>query len=117
MKIRKQQFDALNQQQEAGYELRLTEFLRKQFADAAVKPVAKLRPEVAGQIAKARGYGLLTEQEVASYVISAWLLGQDFDKEFPAAQEVLTAPVSGNVKASFLEQWTQELFEKLEGGR
>jgi len=115
LKIRKQQFDVLNQQQEADYELRLTRFLRMQFADAAAEPVEKLRPEVAGQIAKARRYGLLTEQEVASYVISAWLLGQDFDKEFPAAQEVLTAPVSGNVKACFLEQWTQELFEKLEG--
>jgi hypothetical protein len=117
LKIRKELFDALNQQHEARYVSRLTNFLRERFPDAAQEPVEKLRPEVTAQIAKARGYGLSTEQELADYVISAWLLGQDFDKDFPAAREVLTAPISGNMKAYFLEQWTKQLFEELEGGK
>jgi hypothetical protein len=117
LKIRKEQLDALNRRQETDYQLRLVNLLREQFPDSAGEPVEKLRPEVVAQIAKARGYGLFSEQEIAGYVISAWLLGPDFDKEFPAAREVLTAPISGNMKASFLEKWTEELFEKLEGSK
>lgn len=117
MKIRKEQLDALNRKQAADYELRVTRFLRQQFADATQEPEEQLRLQVAAQIVKARGYGLVTEQEVASYVVSAWLLGQHFDTEFPAAQEVLTAPISGNMKACFLEEWTRELFQRLEGNK
>jgi hypothetical protein len=117
MKLRKDQLDALNRQQEIDYQVRLTDFLREQFPDAAQEPLNRLRAEVGAQIVRARSYGLFTEQEIANYVLSAWLLGQDFDQEFPAAREVLMAPISGNMKSVFLEKWTEELFKTLEEGK
>jgi hypothetical protein len=107
----------LTEHGDRSYELRLTRFLQEQFADAAKEPTNRLRPDVAAQIGKARGYGLLSEQEVAIYVITAWLLGQSFDREFPAAHEVLTSPVSAELKAHFLEQWSRQMFEELAGGK
>ena len=117
MKVRSEQIAALDQHQSRDYELRLTKFLQEQFADAASEPADMLLPEVAAQIQRARGYGLLSENEIANYVISAWLLGKDFDQEFPAAKQVLRAPISGNMKAHFLEQWAKQIFEELEGGK
>lgn len=43
------------------------------------------------QCGKARRYGLHGELDVARYVITAWLLGPDFDQRFPAMAEVLNA--------------------------
>lgn len=113
--IGKEQFAFLTEQQSNSYELRLTKFLQEQFTDAAEELTDKLRSEVSAQIGKARGYGLLSEQEVASYVISAWLMGRNFDA-VPAVQKVLAAQTSPGMKARFLEQWTNQVFEELAGG-
>jgi hypothetical protein len=112
--IRKQQLTFLNEHQAAIYELRLSRFLREQFLDAAEEDPAELRREVAGQIHKGRTYGCEDEQDVAAYVITAWLLGTDFDTRFPAAHDVLTSSLSGKMKARFLEQWTKEMLQELE---
>lgn len=116
MKIRKEQVTFLDEQGGKSYELRLTRFLRQQFPDAAEESEERLRPDVAVQIERAQGYGLLTEQEVATYVISAWLLGKSFDRDFPAATEVLTSSVPSGMKAHFLEHWTRQMFEELTRG-
>jgi hypothetical protein len=113
--IRKEQLAFLAEQQGHSYALRLTKFLQLQFPDAGQEPTDKLLPEVAAQIKNAQNYGLLTEQDIAHYVISAWLLGKNFDHEFPAAQEVLAAPISAEMKVHFLEHWTQQIFAELEG--
>jgi len=114
LRIRKKQISFLDEQQSATYELRLAKFLQEQFSDAAQEPLVKLRPEVSVQIEKAHGYGLVSEQDIADYAVTAWLLGADFDTEFPAAKEVLTSQIPGEMKARFLEEWTKEMFETLE---
>ena len=114
MILRKTQVAFLDQQQSSSFERRLIAFLQQEFEGAAREPAAALQPELAVQISNARKYDLLTEQSIASYVVTAWLLGPDFDVAFPAANEVLTAQIPGEMKAAFLEAWTTELFETLE---
>ena len=115
MRIRNQQLTFLSEQQELSYEQRLTSFLQSQFADALAQPVDQLRPAVSTQIKKARSYQILTEQDIAVYVITAFLLGENFDSQFPAAGDVLTAQIPGEMKSKFLEDWTEEIFVELEG--
>lgn len=38
------------------------------------------------QFEKAHLYGLSTELELGQYIVTAWLLGTDFDTRFPAFQ-------------------------------
>jgi hypothetical protein len=116
VKIRKEQIAALNTGQAENFDRRMAAFLQEQFEEAAEEPVEELLPVIEAQTEKANRYGLTTEQDVASYVITAYLLGLDFDTEFPAAQEVLTAQVPAENKAVFLEEWTKEMLETLEGG-
>jgi hypothetical protein len=113
--FRKDQLDALSRNQEKRFVDRLVAFLQQQFPDAAAEPANKLRPGVEEQTRKAGKYGLELEQEQAVYVTSAWLLGADFDTRFPAAAEVLPSPqLSGEEKRAWLEEWTQEMFNRLE---
>jgi hypothetical protein len=114
MRIRDRQLGFLAQQSEADYVERLTRFLQNEFPDASTEPVLTLLVEVASQVRKARSYEITSEQDIAIYVITAWLLGVDFDTGFPAAENVLTAAVPGEMKAKFLEDWTHQLFESLE---
>jgi hypothetical protein len=115
LNIREEQLESFNQHGTHDYELRLAKFLQDRFADAAQEPTDKLHPHVAEQIEKAREYCLLSEQQVAVYVISAWLLGRDFDTEMLAVREVLTAPIPGDAKTHFLRQLTIQIFKELEG--
>ncbi|KHD11469.1 hypothetical protein PN36_29115 [Candidatus Thiomargarita nelsonii] len=72
-------------------------------------------PAIHEQVSKARSYGLETERQIANYVTTAWLLGQQFDTEFPAAQEMLNSSnYSHDEKSLWLEQWTEQIFATLE---
>jgi len=112
--IRKEQMDAFQRAADCSYEMRLVHFLQSQFPDAAHEAEASLVEGIRGQIAKARGYGLLTEQQIATYVTSAWLLGGDFDQEFLAANEMLGSNVPPDDKSDWLERFSEELFHRLE---
>jgi hypothetical protein len=111
--IRKEQIDALQRATDRNYEIRLVYFLRNQFPDAELKTEASLVDGIGPQIVKARGYGLITEQQIAVYVTSAWLLGGDFDNAFPAAKEMLNSSVMADHKSDWLEHFTEKLFERL----
>ena len=70
------------------------------------------------QCAKARGYGLITELEIARYVITAWLMGLDFDTRFPAMAEILnTAELTPMQKAEAIENLTIKVLFDLYKGR
>jgi hypothetical protein len=69
------------------------------------------------QCEKARSYGFVSELDIARYIITAWLLGVDFDTKFPAMQEVLTDPeLEPGKKADLIEQFSVTLFETLQAG-
>ncbi len=70
------------------------------------------------QCAKARSYGLSAELDVANYVISAWMLGVDFDTRFPAMHEILLSPqLTASEKASLITQVTSVVLSELEKGQ
>ena len=66
------------------------------------------------QYDKALQYGLAMELETAQYILTAWLLGTDFDIRFPAMQEILIHPkLSASQKANGIEQTATMLLELL----
>ena len=74
--------------------------------------------ELKEQCRKARTYGLISELDVAKYVVSAWLLGQDFDERFPAIQEFLrTDRLEPSQKAEAIERITMSVLVELDEGR
>jgi len=112
--IRKEQLDAFQRAANRDYEMRLVRFLQDRFRDAAQAPKASLIEGVRAQIANARSYGLLTERQIATYIASAWLLGGDFDREFPAARQMLGSDAPMDEKSDWLEQFTKDVFDRLE---
>ena len=109
--------DALKLALERAFLLRLVQFLRNQFPDAVTAPQKELEAGVERQIKQARGHGFLAEQDIATYVTSAWLLGEEFDREFPAVAEVLESISPVDEKANWLEQFTETIFRELEKDR
>jgi hypothetical protein len=117
LKIREDQLEALAAPSAEAFAERLARFLCEQFPEASEEPPAELRAAVGGQAERARGYGLTTERQAAVYVTCAWLLGPDFDAEFPAAREMLgTDEYPPEDKADWLERWVEALFGALEEG-
>ncbi len=114
--VRREQFDALAQSGEESFESRLVLFLREQFPDSAAEDDTLFLQTIRQQIARARSFGFQTERQLATWLVSAWALGIDFDSRFPAAQGVLSSPlVTVDEKAAWLESWTRAMFESLEG--
>ena len=69
------------------------------------------------QVANARRHGMSSELDLARYVITAWLLGVDFDCRFPAMAQVLTSERLGpSQKAEALERICTTLLESLKPG-
>jgi hypothetical protein len=71
---------------------------------------------VRAQIARAGGYGLTTERQVATYVSTAWILGIDFDTRMPYFRDVLRAgALDPDRKAEILADHTEEITATLQG--
>ena len=114
MKIYRAQMESFQDAAECDYCARMASFLSDQFADTLPQSNPALLEGVAEQIAGARTYGLLTEQDIGIYVTVAWLLGGDFDRAFPAVQETLSSPIEPELKSQWLEEFATELLARLE---
>jgi len=100
------------------FQNRVIDFLHSSFPDSVQMEQAELREGVAFMLEKATHYGLQTEIDQVNYVVTAYLLGLNFDTEMPAATEILTDKyLSGTQKADWLQQWTQQLFQVLAEGQ
>jgi hypothetical protein len=76
------------------------------------------RKELDRQCKRARSYGLRTELELARYVVTAWLLGANFDTRFPAMQQVLsTNMLQSPEKADAIEKIAIAVLHELTEGR
>lgn len=114
-KMRQEQENALGQAKESEFLRRLAGFLREEFPDAHEMSDADLEMGVKQQTTRARSYGLENEDEIATYTVTAWQLGENFDTEFPAAQYILKSPdYTPAEKSDWLEAWTVKMFEELE---
>ncbi len=114
MIIRTEQLSPLSRKLDADYLDKLTALLRQESVDARNEPVESFRKDVERMLQKAQQFGLVTERDAAVFVITAFLLGEGFDREFAAAGRVLSASdLTGGNKAAWLEQWTSLMFEAL----
>jgi hypothetical protein len=103
---------------ESRFQERLLEFLLKNQPDTqGVLDTTEGKKTLAEQCSKARHYGLSTELALANYVITAWLLGADFDTRFPAMNEILSDPTTdGTQKSELIAQIASLVLGKLEAG-
>jgi len=114
--IRKEQMDALSNDAEKRYVTRLIDYLQKHFPEAVQTPPVTLRAAVREQIAKARSYRLITERQIAKYVITAWVMGPNFDKDYPTAKRTLTSKKTAEQKSKWLADWTKLFFRQTKKG-
>jgi hypothetical protein len=117
MTIHAFQIDVLARVPEAVFEARVVDFLRDQFENARAAPRRELAPGVREQIARASAHGLVTERQVVAYVVTAWILGVDFDTTFPYLRTVLDAPIDPEQKAEMLSAHTRDYISALQGGK
>lgn len=110
--------EQLNQLSDTTMAKKVEDVLRLEFKEGieAIAPT-ELRQVVLEQIQVARKYGLTTELNVANFVVTAWVLGLEFDTNIPAANECLTnAEMTQDDKAVWLEQFTNVMLTKLAEG-
>lgn len=97
-----------------GIENRLRRLISTE--DASINDVSKVdfRNSLSDLIDKAAGYGLITEQQVAAFCLTAWRIGIDFDTIFPAANSILMAEgYSSDARAEGLLNWSLSLISAL----
>ena len=115
MIINREQLSAFYPDAVAEFAARLTLLLLEQFEAARQQSYQELHIDIQQLIPHAVSYGLTSERDAAAYVITAFVLGEDFVEAFPAAQQVLTSPVLvGADKAQWLKEWTTALFQTME---
>jgi hypothetical protein len=115
LKLRPAQMRAFARATEERFVDRTVNFLQMQFPDAREEPRPLLRSIVADQMARARGHGFSAELDLVTYMISAWVLGAQFDEDFPAVSEKLASPgLTPGDKAAWLAEWTQTLLRTLQ---
>ena len=67
------------------------------------------------QYQRALSYGLTSELDLGRYIITAWLLGTDFDTRFPAMSQILNSPeLTSGEKAQAIEDISITLFDVLD---
>lgn len=103
---------------ETRFEQRLAQILAQEDPTvesmlASDEGIATLRQ----QCAKAKSFGMVSELDIASYVITAWTLGPDFDTRFPAMAEILgTDRLTPAQKADALERVCTSVMAELQAG-
>lgn len=114
LSITDRQVDEISASMMSNFIRRSDDFLRSQFPEAAVNPPGSLDAPIARLLRQGSAYGLTTERQLLTYVVTGWLLGLDFDSAFPAATFVLNSPeYTADDKAEWLENWTVEIFRQL----
>lgn len=99
---------------EAAYVRKLADFLRANAPGMATEPDQTLLPQVAHVVQRARDFGFASEREVATFALTAALLGPDFPDNFAGAREILEMKAPASRRAELLQDFTRELFEVLE---
>jgi len=66
------------------------------------------------QYDRARAYGLETERDLGRYILTAWTMGIDFDRRFPAMAQILNDPaLTPTERAEAVERTALTLFALL----
>lgn len=110
------QYEAMGR---ASYLQRLRELIREHFPrQSAGIDDDRLDERLWAQTLLARRYGLEDERSAARFALTAFLLGEGFDRSIPALAQILDSDqLSPSRKAQALEDFTLLLFAILERQR
>lgn len=111
LKIREAQVDQL-----APFRRRMRDLLRRHFPETREVPARQVDAAISRQTKEGRSYHLVTERQLGIYVLTAFLLGEDFDTKFPAAKAVLASDMEPDAKVDWVEAWSKEMFDTLANG-
>ena len=101
-----------------SFDARLIAIIRRNHPEQAARmDLAQLVGAFQRQAAKARHYGLNDEHSAATYVYTAWLMGEEFDTRIPAVAQILAdRRMKSTEKAKALGHFTRLVFRTLSGG-
>ena len=86
-------------------------------AEAELRSPSGLR-QLDTLMARARRHGLSAELDIGRFIVTAWLLGPDFNTRFPAMREILAEPrLSPTQKMDAVEALTTTVLNSLHQGR
>ncbi len=105
-KIGERQHTAFREDAERRYVASVADFLRKNVAEAIKDEPEALLAFVAAMVKKARDYRMATRRDVAVYVTTSYLLGENFEDHFEVARQVLDSSLPSSDKAEWLQQAT-----------
>lgn len=113
IKISAEQYATLGR---ASFERRLLGIIRRNYGHPSADfSDEDLKKEIWQQVERAHQYGLKDELSAATFVLTAWLLGVNFDQRIPAIMQILNASeLSSASKAQSLEDFTLSLFSALD---
>ena len=110
--------DQWNRMGRDSFDARLIALIRRNHPDQAAKmDFGGLIGAFHQQTAKARHYGLNDEFSAATYVYTAWLMGDQFDTRIPAIAQILgDKNMLATDKARALGNFSKLVFRALGGG-
>jgi hypothetical protein len=105
-----------NRMGQDSFDSRLVAILRKHHPEQAARmPFADLIGAIHRQSAQARCYGLNDERSVATYVYTAWLMGEEFDRRIPSIAQILRErTMTSATKTEALANFSKLVFHSLE---
>jgi hypothetical protein len=100
-----------------SFDARLIAIIRRNHPDQAAKmDFATVVGAFHRQAAKAERYGLTDEHSAATYVYTAWLMGEEFDTRIPAVAQILNdRRMKATEKAKALGNFSRLVFRTLSG--
>jgi len=110
--IKKSQFAQMG---EVSFVERLRSVLLESFPEQVrAIPATELNAEILRQARRAETYGMTSETSAATFVVTAWMLGLDFDTRFEDVQHTLTSTwLTQDQKSNWLQQFSVKLLEAL----
>ncbi len=101
-----------------SFDARLIAIIRRNHPEQAAKmDFASMVGAFHRQAAKAQHYGLTDEHSAATFVYTAWLMGEEFDTRIPAIAQILNDKrMKAIEKAKALANFSRLVFRTLSGG-
>lgn len=100
-----------------SFDARLIAIIRRNHPEQAARmDFAGVVDALHRQAAKARHHGLTDEHSAATYVYTAWLMGEEFDTRIPAIAQILgDQRLRAGEKARALADFSRLVFRTLSG--
>jgi hypothetical protein len=110
--ISREQWKRLGQD---SFDARMVAIIRRHHPEQAARlDFTSLVAAIRRQTARARDHGLADERSAATYVYTAWLLGEEFDRRIPAVAQLLAdKTLAAADKSQALTDFSQLVFHAL----